>query len=80
MEADILKVSEKHDEPIMAHPPHTDSDLKFSEFLHTSKSSKKGLKLDFKTQNAIEPCLEMIKSIKHEVNNRKIFSFKFQPL
>ncbi len=68
MEADILKIDGKHNEPIMAHPPNTESDLNFSEFLHTSKSSQKGLKLDFKTQNAIEPCLETIKSIQHEIS------------
>lgn len=62
LEADILLIEHKHSEPIMAHPPLTDSDITFSEWLETSLSSRKALKLDFKTANAIEPCLKLLKS------------------
>ena len=68
LEADILLIDSKHSEPIMAHPPLTDSDLTFSQWLNISKSSKKGLKLDFKTWNSVEPCLKTLKSIETEVN------------
>ena len=68
LEADILLVESKHDEPIMAHPPQTDSDLKFSEWLKMSYSSGKGLKLDFKTKNALIPCLNTLNMYKNKVN------------
>jgi hypothetical protein len=45
---------------IMAHPPDTTSDLTFTEWYETCKTSKKGLKLDFKTQNVIETCIKTL--------------------
>lgn len=67
IEADVLMIDEKHSEPIMAHPPLTDSDLTFREFLESSLTSRKGLKLDFKTLNSVEPCLKMLSSNKDKV-------------
>lgn len=67
LEADILFVEEKHTEPIMAHPPNNDSDLTFTEWLLASLPSKKGLKLDFKTSNSIEPCLKILKQHQSKV-------------
>ena len=67
LEADISFFEEKHSEPIMAHPPKTDGDLKFSEWLEMSANSGKGLKLDFKTNNSVGPCLEVLSSIKNKV-------------
>ena len=69
LEADIVFIESKHVEPIMAHPPQTDSDLKFSEWLILSKSSGKGLKLDFKTDNSLIPCLSILNSVKNEVTH-----------
>lgn len=51
----------------MAHPPLTDSDLTFAQWLDISKSSKKGLKLDFKTWNSVEPCLKTLRAVEAEV-------------
>jgi len=51
----------------MAHPPQTSSDLTFTQWLHEVKSSQKGLKLDFKTWNSVEPCLIKISSIRTEI-------------
>ena len=68
LEADILFKEDKHNEPIMAHPPQTDSDLTFTEWLRASLPSGKGLKLDFKTPNAIEPCLKILKQHQNQVN------------
>lgn len=67
LEADILFIESLHSEPIMAHPPQTESDLKFSEWLDLTISKGRGLKLDFKTPNAIEPCLKLLKSKSNEV-------------
>jgi hypothetical protein len=67
LEADIFYIEEKHTEPIMAHPPLVDSDLKFSEWLNKSKKSGKGLKLDFKSANSILPCLNMLNSLGEQV-------------
>lgn len=45
------------DIPIMAHPPATESDLSLEEFINNvsnSNNSKKGIKLDFKSNEAFE--------------------------
>jgi hypothetical protein len=65
IEADILIGSSSL--PIMAHPPHTTSDLTFSDFLKETKSTNKGLKLDFKDINALKPCLEELEAQKDNV-------------
>ncbi len=67
IEADILLLEDKHDEPIMAHPPDTESDLKFSEWLKLCLPSGKGLKLDFKTHNSVLPCLKSLNASKEKV-------------
>jgi len=74
LEADILKIDHLHAEPIMAHPPQTSSDLTFNQWLHLSKSSKKGLKLDFKTWNSVEPCLSTILSIQSQITTPVILN------
>lgn len=54
--------------PIMAHPPHTESDLSLQEFLKTvidKKKVTKGIKLDFKTIeafNASKPILDTLRN------------------
>lgn len=67
MEADILFIESMHQEPIMAHPPETQSDLTFTEWLNFTINTKKGLKLDFKTANSIEPCLKIFNLRQKEV-------------
>jgi len=62
--------------PIMAHPPHTSSNLSFEEFALTvrahNKSSeggsgfagkKKGIKLDFKSPEAVVDCLKFLRGV-----------------
>lgn len=68
IEADIL-IGTSSPNPIMAHPPYTTSDLTFSEFLKELKSTSKGLKLDFKDINALEPCLNELETQKDNVSN-----------
>ncbi|CAF0943653.1 unnamed protein product [Adineta ricciae] len=67
IEADILMGSSPIG-PIMAHPPHTTSDLTFSDFLQAVKSTSKGLKLDFKDINALQPCLDELEANKDSIN------------
>lgn len=67
LEADILFIEGKHNEPIMAHPPQVDSDLKFYDWLNSTKSSGKGLKLDFKSSSSVLPCISILNSIADQV-------------
>ncbi|KAG9354373.1 hypothetical protein JZ751_001080 [Albula glossodonta] len=48
IEADILLRGSDPKEPIMAHPPQTDSDITFRDWLKEVTGSVKGVKLDFK--------------------------------
>ena len=66
IEADIVmgtKTGSSEIIPIMAHPPLNTSDLTFSEFLtailkaNNEDKLKKGIKLDFKQIEAVEPVL-----------------------
>lgn len=66
IEADI-SIDPSTQQPIMAHPPHTSSDLTFSEFLQQTRSSSKGLKLDFKDIQALRPCLTELEAQKDQV-------------
>ncbi|RNA27924.1 hypothetical protein BpHYR1_028656 [Brachionus plicatilis] len=63
IEADIVFDAEKHDEPIMAHPPLDHSDLTFREFVQKALTCAKGLKLDFKSQDSIRPCLAYLNTM-----------------
>lgn len=48
IEADIIMRGSDPKEPIMAHPPDTDSDITLKEWLEGVKAHNKGIKLDFK--------------------------------
>jgi hypothetical protein len=76
IEADISMGSQNDTSekiPIMAHPPNTTSDLSFEEFLDTilnhnqNRRGKKGVKLDFKDIDAVEPCLKVLKSKQSQI-------------
>ena len=68
IEADIL-LGSSTDGPIMAHPPQTISDLTFADFLRGVQASSKGLKLDFKDINALQPCLNELELQKDHVSS-----------
>jgi hypothetical protein len=62
IESDIIFNTEKN-EIFIAHPPRTESDLTFDEWLHACKSDKRcarGLKLDFKCAKSVEACLRKL--------------------
>ncbi|NXB68462.1 F151B protein, partial [Struthidea cinerea] len=46
--------------PILAHPPDTDSDITLQEWLAEMVSTNKGIKLDFKSLDAVGPSLELL--------------------
>lgn len=57
--------------PIMGHPPATESDLSLKEFVETvfahnakdeNKDNKKGIKLDFKSAEAITKSMDILKA------------------
>ena len=58
LEADVSRRADGT--PIMAHPPSTDSDLSLEQFLKETLGSHKGIKLDFKTTNVLEPSLKIL--------------------
>ena len=52
---------------VMAHPPAVDSDLTIEEWLQLSAPSGKGIKLDFKSIEAVEISLQKLQSLKTQV-------------
>ncbi|XP_067885693.1 protein FAM151B isoform X2 [Heterodontus francisci] len=66
IEADVLFGSRgsHRGQPIMAHPPETDSDNTLHNWLNEVLQSDKGIKLDFKSLSAVEPAMKMIVSMK----------------
>ncbi|NXA32003.1 F151B protein, partial [Eudromia elegans] len=50
--------------PIMAHPPETDSDNTLQEWLQEIVKTNKGIKLDFKSLEAVRPSLELLECVK----------------
>ncbi|NWY02689.1 F151B protein, partial [Nothoprocta ornata] len=46
--------------PIMAHPPETDSDNTLQEWLEEIVKTNKGIKLDFKSLEAVRPSLQLL--------------------
>ncbi|XP_042305561.1 protein FAM151B isoform X2 [Sceloporus undulatus] len=63
IEADVL-LCEGDGEPIMAHPPETSSDNTLKEWLNEIKTTDKGIKLDFKSLEAVNPSLRLLGDMK----------------
>ncbi|NWU58111.1 F151B protein, partial [Dromas ardeola] len=53
--------------PIMAHPPETDSDNTLQEWLKEVVNTNKGIKLDFKSLEAVRPSLELLEQVKQQL-------------
>ncbi|XP_062873777.1 protein FAM151B isoform X2 [Trichomycterus rosablanca] len=60
IEADVLLRTRDPQEPIMAHPPNTDSDITLQEWLKMVVHSDKGIKLDFKSLAAVAPSMTLL--------------------
>ncbi|NXX37755.1 F151B protein, partial [Tricholaema leucomelas] len=53
--------------PVMAHPPETDSDITLQEWLEEIVNTDKGIKLDFKSLEAVKPSLELLEHMKQHL-------------
>uniref|UniRef100_UPI0037E76E43 protein FAM151B isoform X1 n=2 Tax=Semicossyphus pulcher TaxID=241346 RepID=UPI0037E76E43 len=60
LEADVIMRGRDPREPIMAHPPDTDSDITLREWLEGVKEHDRGIKLDFKSLEALSPSLRLL--------------------
>nr|XP_054411656.1 protein FAM151B isoform X5 [Pongo abelii] len=81
IEADVLLPSDgsEHSQPIMAHPPETNSDNTLQEWLTEVMKSSKGIKLDFKREStslttnyvfslaAVEPSMMLLENVKRHL-------------
>ncbi|XP_035384008.1 protein FAM151A [Electrophorus electricus] len=59
--------------PIMAHPPDIYSDNTLEEWLDAVLKSKKGIKLDFKSLQALEPSLDLLRKKNETGINRPVW-------
>lgn len=66
IEADVLLRGQGSgtEEPIMAHPPQTDSDITLHEWLNEILQTSKGIKLDFKSLEAVKPSMKLLQERK----------------
>uniref|UniRef100_A0A3P8ZNB1 Menorin-like domain-containing protein n=1 Tax=Esox lucius TaxID=8010 RepID=A0A3P8ZNB1_ESOLU len=67
IEADILLRGHEPKEPIMAHPPENDSDISLHDWLKVVQASDKGIKLDFKSLQAVAPSMALLDSVRSEL-------------
>ncbi|XP_072272315.1 protein FAM151B [Pyxicephalus adspersus] len=67
IEADILLRGSGDREPIMAHPPATDSDINLRDWLLAVSASIKGVKLDFKSLEAVLPSMKILDMFKNHI-------------
>ncbi|KAK5931820.1 hypothetical protein CgunFtcFv8_003583 [Champsocephalus gunnari] len=63
IEADVVLRGRDPKEPIMAHPPDTDSDITLKEWLEKVKGCSKGIKLDFKSMEAVVPSVVLLEEM-----------------
>lgn len=68
IEADILLRGTGAREPIMAHPPATDSDINLQDWLAQVAASNKGIKLDFKSLEAVLPSMKILNAVKDNLH------------
>ncbi|NXY22184.1 F151B protein, partial [Atrichornis clamosus] len=54
--------------PILAHPPDTDSDITLQEWLAQMVNTNKGIKLDFKSLDAVGPSLELLGQVEQHLS------------
>ncbi|XP_063819980.1 protein FAM151B isoform X2 [Pseudophryne corroboree] len=67
IEADVLLRGSADREPIMAHPPETDSDITLKDWLAAVSASNKGIKLDFKSLDAVSPSMKILDTMKNKI-------------
>lgn len=68
IEADIILRGRAPKEPVMAHPPDTDSDITLKEWLDGVKAYNKGIKLDFKSLEAVCTSVGLLEEVLAELS------------
>ncbi|KAM3857077.1 protein FAM151B-like [Diretmus argenteus] len=68
IEADIILRGHDPKEPIMAHPPEIDSDITLREWLQDVTACGKGMKLDFKSLEAVAPSMLLLEKMWGELS------------
>ncbi|KAJ8380676.1 hypothetical protein SKAU_G00014540 [Synaphobranchus kaupii] len=68
IEADIIMRGHDPKEPIMAHPPQTDSDVTLRDWLKEVTVSDKGIKLDFKSLQAVAPSMGLLEEVRRQLH------------
>lgn len=71
-EADIL-ISANDNIPIMAHPPFNESDLTLNDFLTKAASMHIGIKLDFKTLEALQGSVSILRQHSASVSEQPVW-------
>ena len=73
LEADVLlngqNTADQQLVAVMAQPPAVTSDITLKEWLQLAASSTKGLKLDFKSTEAVGISLQHLQSVEKQVTN-----------
>lgn len=69
IEADVLLPSDgsEHGQPIMAHPPETNSDNTLQEWLAEVMKTNKGIKLDFKSLAAVRASMLFLQNVRQHL-------------
>lgn len=69
IEADVILPNDgtEYGQPIMAHPPETNSDNTLQEWLAEVIKSNKGIKLDFKSLAAVKPSMMLLENVKRHL-------------
>ena len=71
LEADVMLrfqgTVNQTNEPIMAHPPDIDSDVTLEQWLEEVIKTDKGMKLDFKYIEVLEPSMKILQAKKSEI-------------
>lgn len=82
IEADVIlrgqNTADQQMVPVMARPPDTTSDITLAEWLALVKGRGKGLKLDFKSIEAVEISLQTLNEIKEEVKTFILLGLQMQ--
>ncbi|KAJ8285540.1 hypothetical protein GJAV_G00027980 [Gymnothorax javanicus] len=67
IEADVIMRGHDPEEPIMAHPPQNDSDITLRDWLKEVTATDKGIKLDFKSLQAVKPSMRLLEAVRGQL-------------
>ena len=71
LQADVMLrfqgTNNQTNEPILSHPPDINSDITLEQWLDDVIKSEKGIKLDFKYDEAVEPAMKLLQGRRSEI-------------